>query len=157
MKWVKVLVVTLSVMFALLFVFVATGAATTTVGFAGSVFTLICAYAAIDASFWVIRNPLNSVARKLLDMNKELGALAVLIPMFIFVGSAVGVVVFGWSSLFPGSFNNSGDLSLLAASLRHGFAASLALGILAALRLPVRFGSLAEVLKRPDSSNDQSR
>lgn len=157
MKWVKVLVVTLSVAFALLFVFVATGAASNMVGLAASIFALLAAYAAIDASFWVIRNPLNSTARKLLSMNKELGALAILIPMFIFVGSAVGLVVFTWSSLFPGSFNQVGDMSLFEASLRHGFAASLALGILAALNLPVRFGSLAEVLKRPDTPGDQSR
>lgn len=147
MQAIKIFIATFSVLFALLFVFLITGATTTVAGVAGSAAALATAYAAIDASFWAIRNPLNNTARSLLNMNKELGALLILIPMFIFVGTLVSLTIFGWSSVFPNAFAPVGQLGLFAESLRHGFACALGLGFLAALNLPVRFGSLAGVLK----------
>lgn len=146
MQAIKIFLVTFSVLFALLFVFLIAGGTSTAAGFLGSAAALATAYAAIDASFWVIRNPLNNTARSLLNMNKELGALLVLIPMFVFVGTAVSLTIFGWSSVFANAFAPAGQ-NLFAESLRHGFACALGLGFLAALNLPVRFGSLANVLK----------
>lgn len=89
----------------------------------------------------------NDFAKKVLNMFRVLGALVILIPLFVFVGSTMALSMFGWVSAFPDAFSLKPDWTPLQSSLQRGFAAALALGFLAALNVPVRFGSLRERLK----------
>lgn len=103
------------------------------------------AFAATDLSLYLVRGPFHRFFQALLRA-RELGALIMLLFMFVVIGSITGGVIWGWSSLAPQAFDS--NPMLVREAFRLGFSGALLIGFLNFIGFPNRFSDLARLAER---------
>ena len=102
-------------------------------------------FASADLSLYLVRGPFNRFFSVLMRA-RELGALIMVLFMFVLIGGITGGVIWSWAALAPQAFTTS-QMSL-AIALKLGFSAALVDGLLVVIGFPNRFSELAKLAER---------
>ncbi len=130
----------------MLFMSVAVGVAySTAAGVVACFLTTTAVFASADLSMHLVRGPFNRFFSVLLRA-RELGALIMLLFMFVLIGGITGGVIWLWAALAPQAF--TANPMAVGEAFRLGFAAALLDGVLVVIGFPNRFSELAKLAER---------
>ncbi|MCC7530402.1 MAG: hypothetical protein IT342_17895 [Candidatus Melainabacteria bacterium] len=118
---------------------------TSAAGVVACFLTTTAVFASADLSCHLVRGPFNRFFSALLRA-RELGALLMLLFMFVLIGGITGSVILGWAALAPQAF--TANPMAVGEAFRLGFSAALLDGILVVIGFPNRFSELAKLAER---------
>lgn len=133
----------------LFFTHVVSAATFTPVGLAATLFIYLAGLTSAEVGLYIVRNPLSPLVDALEAKLRELGALLVVIFLFLLIAAPIVAVVWCCLVYMPGALEPNVELSktVLSQAISIGGGITIVMGIGGWLDVPIRFGSLRRLFK----------